>query len=196
MRTQLGLTGRTSRRRAPWGCWSQWMSSLAVLRNWLSRSGRFTWWISCTSRRHVSSSALLIRWQMMRRMRRMRLLSSSVQQLLQTLKPRIVTVEETFGLLRHFQHLSALVNIFVSVGYSVRWKICNLANWGVPQQRKRLLFIAAGPGETLPPFPKATHGGGLRKPATIQDTLDTIPDCATRQEVSAGGVWPKILLLG
>jgi DNA (cytosine-5)-methyltransferase 1 len=115
----------------------------------------------------------------------------SVQQLLQTLKPRIVTVEETFGLLRHFQHLSALVNIFVSVGYSVRWKICNLANWGVPQQRKRLLFIAAGPGEMLPPFPKATHGAGLKKPVTIQDTLDTIPDCATRQDVSTGGVWPK-----
>lgn len=115
----------------------------------------------------------------------------SVQQLLQTLKPRIVTVEETFGLLRHFQHLSALVNIFVSVGYSVRWKICNLANWGVPQQRKRLLFIAAGPGETLPPFPKATHGAGLKKPVTIRDSLDTIPDCATRQDVSTGGVWPK-----
>lgn len=116
----------------------------------------------------------------------------SVQQLLQTLKPRIVTVEETFGLLRHFQHLSALVNIFVSVGYSVRWKICNLAHWGVPQQRKRLLFIAAGPGETLPPFPKATHGAGLRKPVTIQDTLDRIPACATRQEVSTGGIWPKM----
>jgi DNA (cytosine-5)-methyltransferase 1 len=115
----------------------------------------------------------------------------SVQQLLQTLKPRIVTVEETFGLLRHFEHLSALVHIFVSVGYSVRWKICNLANWGVPQQRKRLLFIAAGPGETLPPFPKPTHGEGLEKPVTIRDTLDSIPRCATRQEIPTGGVWPK-----
>jgi DNA (cytosine-5)-methyltransferase 1 len=115
----------------------------------------------------------------------------SVQQLLQTLKPRIVTVEETFGLLRHFEHLSALVNIFVSVGYSVRWKICNLANWGVPQQRKRLLFIAAGPGEKLPPFPKPTHGEGLKKPVTIRDTLDSIPRCATRQEIPTGGVWPK-----
>jgi DNA (cytosine-5)-methyltransferase 1 len=116
----------------------------------------------------------------------------SVQQLLQTLKPRIVTVEETFGLLRHFQHLSALVNIFVSIGYSVRWKICNLANWGVPQQRKRLLFIAAGPGERLPSFPKATHGAGLKKPVTIQETLDRIPVCATRQEISTGGIWPKM----
>ena len=115
----------------------------------------------------------------------------SVQQLLQTLKPRIVTVEETFGLLRHFEHLSALVNIFVSVGYSVRWKICNLANWGVPQQRKRLLFIAAGPGERLPPFPKPTHGEGLKKPVTIRNTLDSIPRCATRQEIPTGGVWPK-----
>ena len=115
----------------------------------------------------------------------------SVLQLLQTLKPRIVTVEETFGLLRHFEHLSALVHIFVSVGYSVRWKICNLANWGVPQQRKRLLFIAAGPGEKLPPFPKPTHGQGLKNPITIRDTLDSIPSGATRQEIPTGGDWPK-----
>lgn len=115
----------------------------------------------------------------------------SVQQLLQTLKPRVVTVEETFGLLRHFQHLSALVHIFVSVGYSVRWKICNLAHWGVPQQRKRLFFLAAAPGEKLPSFPKTTHGEGLRKPVTIQDTLMKIPGCATRQEIPTGGDWPK-----
>lgn len=117
----------------------------------------------------------------------------SVQQLLETLQPRIVTVEETYGLLhdRHVAFLSALVNIFVSVGYSVRWKVCNFAEYGVPQQRRRLLFIAAAPGERLPPFPQPTHGEGLKKLVTIQDTLMKIPEFATRQEESELGGCPK-----
>ena len=69
----------------------------------------------------------------------------SIGQLLQTTRPRIVTMEETDGLVsRHQLWFQALIHIFIHVGYSVRWKIVNCEQYGVPQTRKRLIILAAG----------------------------------------------------
>lgn len=69
----------------------------------------------------------------------------SVWQLVEKLKPRVVTIEETEGLFsRHIEWFSLLINTFTSLGYSVRWKIVQCHAYGVPQTRKRLLIIAAG----------------------------------------------------
>lgn len=103
----------------------------------------------------------------------------SVWQLIEYLKPRVVTLEETEGLpSRHAEWFSLLINIFTSLGYSVRWKVVQCKEYGIPQTRKRLLIIAAGPGEKLPPFPEPTHGDEDRsvKPlATINSTIGEIP---------------------
>lgn len=57
-------------------------------------------------------------------------------QLLQEVKPRIVTLEQTFGInhLEFKRWFNALINMFTTNGYSLRWKICYLQNW------VRLLF--------------------------------------------------------
>lgn len=69
----------------------------------------------------------------------------SVWHLLERIKPRVATIEETEGLVsRHNEWFSALLNIFISHGYSVRWKVVRCDDYGVPQQRKRLFIIAAG----------------------------------------------------
>ena len=69
----------------------------------------------------------------------------SVWHLLQKIKPRIATIEETEGLVnRHIDWFHALINIFICNGYSVRWKVVRCQDYGVPQQRKRLFIIAAG----------------------------------------------------
>jgi len=69
----------------------------------------------------------------------------SVHQLLEKIKPRIVTLEETAGLLsRHKPYFFTLINIFLSLGYSVRWANLNLARWGVGQKRVRLCVVASG----------------------------------------------------
>lgn len=69
----------------------------------------------------------------------------SVWQLVEKLKPRIVTMEETEGLFtRHKEWFSLLINTFTSLGYSVRWKIVQCHSFGVPQTRRRLVIIAAG----------------------------------------------------
>ncbi|KAM7221028.1 S-adenosyl-L-methionine-dependent methyltransferase, partial [Rhypophila decipiens] len=79
--------------------------------------------------------------------------------LLEKFKPRMFTLEQTFGILheRFNDHFSRLMADFVELGYSIRWQVVNLATFGLPQPRKRLIILGAGPGETLPDFPKPTH---------------------------------------
>jgi DNA (cytosine-5)-methyltransferase 1 len=52
-------------------------------------------------------------------------------QLLQEIKPRIVTLEQTFGInhLEFIRWFNALINMFTTNGYSLRWKICHLQEW-------------------------------------------------------------------
>lgn len=65
-------------------------------------------------------------------------------------RPRIVTLEQTSGLMsrgrvggKHHEHWRNVIEQFTSRGYSVAWKIMNLAELGLPQPRKRLIMIAS-----------------------------------------------------
>ena len=65
-------------------------------------------------------------------------------------RPRIATLEQTSGLMslghaggRHSEHWSKLISQFTSRGYSVAWRIVDLAELGLPQRRKRLIMIAS-----------------------------------------------------
>ena len=65
-------------------------------------------------------------------------------------RPRIATLEQTSGLMsegykggRHGKALDKFIKQFTSRGYSVAWKIVNLAEFGLPQYRKRLIMIAS-----------------------------------------------------
>ncbi|KAH8695199.1 C-5 cytosine methyltransferase DmtA [Talaromyces proteolyticus] len=93
-------------------------------------------------------------------------------------KPRIHTLEETFGLAsRHKETFYTLVQGLLECGYSIHSKVVSCEKYGIPQIRKRLVIIAAGPGDKLPQFPAPTHGPGLRPYVTIQDVIDKIsPD--------------------
>jgi DNA (cytosine-5)-methyltransferase 1 len=97
--------------------------------------------------------------------------------LIEATRPRIVTLEQTFGITheRHGEYLRALINDFTGQGFSLRWQIVRLATWGSAQDRKRLILIAAAPGERLPPFPRPSHSedgiGGLKSFNTIAKAL-------------------------
>ncbi|KAI7086574.1 hypothetical protein KC356_g4901 [Hortaea werneckii] len=104
----------------------------------------------------------------------------SVIPILQKCKPRIVTFEQTSGIVTHRggYHFRALIHQLTSIGYSARWRIVNMAQYGNVQARKRLIIIAAGPGEVLPPFPRPTHGppgSGLKRFTTVEDVLAKVP---------------------
>ncbi|KAK2808144.1 hypothetical protein FQN49_008745, partial [Arthroderma sp. PD_2] len=44
--------------------------------------------------------------------------------------------------------------------------------------RKRLVVLASGPGESLPPFPQPTHGTDLLPLVTILDAISGLPSTA------------------
>ncbi|KAI1118669.1 S-adenosyl-L-methionine-dependent methyltransferase [Nemania sp. NC0429] len=108
---------------------------------------------------------------------------SSCRELIKKLRPRIFTLEQTFGILhpRFEFYFNSLIHGFTQNNYSIRWKIVDLVDWGSPATRKRLVMIGACPGEELPPFPEATHvppgstKRGKRPYVTVKRMLARIP---------------------
>ncbi|KAH8194347.1 hypothetical protein TruAng_011485 [Truncatella angustata] len=111
-------------------------------------------------------------------------------ELIKKLRPRIFTLEQTFGILDpRFEHyFNALIHGFTQYSYSVRWKVVNFLEWGLPSRRNRLIMIGACPGESLPTFPLNTHArhpppnSGLRPLTTVLDAMKKIPPSATLQK--------------
>ncbi|KAL9580101.1 MAG: hypothetical protein Q9212_004691 [Teloschistes hypoglaucus] len=115
----------------------------------------------------------------------------AVGELLKKSKPRVVTLEQTFGIVlraKHQGYLNALIQVFTSNGFSIRWRLLHCADYGLPQMRLRTFMIASCPGEPLPPFPKPTHSSspattGLRPWTTINAALDSIPPSASNHDL-------------
>jgi DNA (cytosine-5)-methyltransferase 1 len=109
----------------------------------------------------------------------------SCTDLINKCRPRMFTLEQTFGILhgRFSNYFNLLIQGFTVHGYSVRWKVVNLATYGLPQPRRRLIIIGAGPGEKLPDFPDPTHSlggaGGLKPIVTAHQA--TAPARAASQ---------------
>ncbi|KAI0105288.1 S-adenosyl-L-methionine-dependent methyltransferase [Nemania sp. FL0031] len=114
----------------------------------------------------------------------------SCHELVKKLRPRIFTLEQTFGILhpRFEFYFNALVHGFTQHSYSVRWRIVDLVDWGSPATRKRLIMIGSCPGEELPPFPAATHvAPGIKKRGkkphlTVKRMLERIPRDAAQYD--------------
>ncbi|KAF2465977.1 S-adenosyl-L-methionine-dependent methyltransferase [Lindgomyces ingoldianus] len=104
----------------------------------------------------------------------------TVGPILAKIKPRVATLEQTYGLVTHGQHkknFRQLMNDIGRAGYDIRYKIQDLSEFGLPQRRKRLLIIAARRGTPLPPFPKPTHGpagSGLQRFKSVHDALEPL----------------------
>ncbi|SPQ19665.1 688d49a8-3055-4751-8f91-78b3ba9eedf6 [Thermothielavioides terrestris] len=89
-------------------------------------------------------------------------------------------MEQTFGLLspKFTGFFNTMLRDIAQLGCSMRWRVAPLANYGVPQLRRRLIIIGSAPGEKLPPFPPATHSkdgaGGLKRWITPKKVLDKL----------------------
>ncbi|QSZ36683.1 hypothetical protein DSL72_006564 [Monilinia vaccinii-corymbosi] len=115
----------------------------------------------------------------------------AVAAVIKVAKPRVVTLEQTFGILypRFRGYFHSLICMFTSCGFSLRWAIVPLAQWGLPQRRFRLIIIASCPGEPLPPMPPPTHSSpssplpNTRPFKTVYETLRKIPTSAANHPV-------------
>lgn len=69
----------------------------------------------------------------------------AVRGLIEKVKPRMVTLEQTFGILhnKHKAAFHALIRMFTDHGFSVSWQVVKFQNWGLAQSRRRLIILAA-----------------------------------------------------
>jgi DNA (cytosine-5)-methyltransferase 1 len=103
-------------------------------------------------------------------------------------KPKIVVIENVVGLLSMPAPKQKLVKDmicenFEQLGYEIDYKILNAVDYGVPQARKRVIFIASRIGPI--DFPSATHfekphktldGVKQKRIVTVGDAIGNIPD--------------------
>lgn len=111
----------------------------------------------------------------------------SVINIINMFRPRILTFEQTYGILTKEggQYFSALTHQLTVMDYSVRWEVVNCAEYSNAHSRKRLIVIAACPGEMLPPMPEKTHGDGRLPFTTINDSLAKIDPMTVEPHMQA-----------
>jgi DNA (cytosine-5)-methyltransferase 1 len=66
--------------------------------------------------------------------------------LLKKIKPRMVTCEQTFGLMHNKWRLqlNKFISQFTDHGYAISWQVPELQRLGLPQKRTRLIMVASG----------------------------------------------------
>jgi DNA (cytosine-5)-methyltransferase 1 len=75
---------------------------------------------------------------------------------------------------RHKQLLEELIEIFQANGYNVQlpYRVLNAADFGVPQDRQRLILMGARKGLPLPVYPAASSAART----TVWDAIGDLPD--------------------
>lgn len=74
---------------------------------------------------------------------------------------------------KHRKFLFELIEEFEEIGYAVQrdWRVLNAADYGVPQDRQRLILMGAKKGRLLPAYPKT-----IAERPTCQDALGDLPN--------------------
>ena len=75
-----------------------------------------------------------------------------------SLRPSLIVMENVPEMLhvKHWNHFNAWQELLIGAGYSIRTRIYNLAQFGVPQERFRTLVLAVAGTECIP-MPTPTH---------------------------------------
>lgn len=110
------------------------------------------------------------------------------------LRPACFVFENVKGLTlgEHRLFLDELIEAFHAAGYRVRlpWQVFDVAGYGVPQHRERLILMGARHGEPLPDYPTVTFRpadgkaiGNLPVGPTCRDALGDLPDAEQFDEL-------------
>ncbi|MDR1310695.1 MAG: DNA cytosine methyltransferase [Burkholderiaceae bacterium] len=97
------------------------------------------------------------------------------------LKPKYFVFENVKGLTvgKHRRFLQEVIEAFQNGGYDVvtDYKILSAADYGVPQDRRRLILMGARKGLPLPTYPEPTRH------TTVGDAIGDIPDAESFPEL-------------
>jgi DNA (cytosine-5)-methyltransferase 1 len=95
--------------------------------------------------------------------------------LVKELRPKYFVFENVKGLTvgRHAEFLQELIAAMHKAGYEVKlpYRVLNAADYGVPQDRRRLFLIGAREGLTLPEYPAKIEAG-----TTVWEAIGDLPD--------------------
>lgn len=98
--------------------------------------------------------------------------------ILTIVKPRAFIFENVSGLLsmQNGKLFPLIQEEFKKIGYNLKHKVLNAAEYGVPQFRERVILVGTKSDNTFE-YPEPTHGGGLLwKPyVTVSDALSSLP---------------------
>src|SRR5712672_523443 len=101
--------------------------------------------------------------------------------LVMELKPKYFLFENVKGLTigKHRRFLHEIIEAFRAGGYQVEadYKVLNAADFGVPQDRRRLFLMGARKGLPLPTYPQPTYS------TTVGQAISDIPDAETYPEL-------------
>jgi DNA (cytosine-5)-methyltransferase 1 len=115
-------------------------------------------------------------------------------EIVQELKPAAVMMENVPGLEKRGAAIfEQFISTLEALGYPARkaWRIVQMADYGVPQSRRRLVMLVGRGFEV--PFPKPTHvkrrepGSPLPKWKTLRDAIGRRPRPITLKEAQAEG---------
>ena len=97
---------------------------------------------------------------------------------LRQIKPKAFIVENVSGLTRQDNEslFQMQLRSFRSAGYRVKWQLLNAADFGVAQERNRVLIVGMRSDiDASYEFPAPTHGPGLQPLVTIREALAGLP---------------------
>lgn len=116
-------------------------------------------------------------------------LYSAMVEAVSILRPKLFVAENVDGMAQNYkgQYVTQITQDFAKLGYEVEHRILNAADFGVPQHRRRIIFV--GIHEDLDPtaftWPSPTHKGGTRngefKSGIILNGQPTLFDQAPRK---------------
>lgn len=98
------------------------------------------------------------------------------KRVLNILKPKAFIFENVVGILsmdkgKLFKQIQAE---FEELGYTLKHKVLNAVDFGVPQQRERVILVGFR-GENNFEYPEATHGEGLKPHVTLRQAIGDLP---------------------
>ncbi len=98
-------------------------------------------------------------------------LFTEMVRIVEIVKPKIVVIENVARLYTHNENRSRneIINSFHDQGYNIDCKILNAVDYNVPQNRRRVFFIASRISSDIK-FPD-----GKSKPKTIKSAIDNLP---------------------
>lgn len=92
------------------------------------------------------------------------------------LQPKWVVMENVTGIFSAGggSAVAAITEGFRELGYSVEYRILKAEDYGVPQERRRVVFMGNRTGDPIV-WPVPTHGPGLQPYVTVADAIQDLP---------------------